>query len=291
MDQNSDWEIWPRWERNHPIFLGPNLNPCPHGTSTYINPICQVLNTSQRQNSAQTLAWTGQKNCISHANSYMSTRAVMCLPSGHKTPSQGSCVQRRPQASHSGWGKFCSTQWRTVEGVWSIASSPGSSFDVRIHLDQRRIALDLVASPTHFKSYHSEQSTSITESWHFSPCFPKSWKSCGAHPPRAPSARNTIQIWNQVPLWWGITLKQSCQLAVHNSWRLQIQCASMYCHFLKVPDTRKWPLVRPQSCQLAVGSGWPIIFPTSLGRFFISKLKHGSRRQKYWIIFYVVQER
>ena len=48
-------------------------------------------------------------------NSYMSTRAVMCLPSGHKTPSQGSCVRRRPQASHSGWGKFCSTQWRDCQ--------------------------------------------------------------------------------------------------------------------------------------------------------------------------------
>lgn len=102
------------------------MDPCPHGTSTHINPICQ------------------RQNYISHANSYMSTRAVMCLPSGHKTPSQGSCVRRRPQASHSGCSKFRSNEG-TVRGALKHFQ-PGSSFDVCIHLDQRQIALDLISS-------------------------------------------------------------------------------------------------------------------------------------------------
>ena len=181
----------------------------------------------------------------------------MCLPSGHKTPSQGSCVRRRPQASHSGWGKFCSTQWRDCrKGVkhckfaWFQLWCPHPPRPKADCVGSCRIAdisLLLSLSPG---------------------TFPHAFRKVGRAAVRIYLVLPVLEIQFRFEIKCGITLKQSCQLAVHNSWRLQIQCASMYCHFLKVPDTRKWPLVRPQSCQPAVGSGWPIIFPTSLGRFF-----------------------
>lgn len=157
MDQNSKWakdSIWPRWERNHPIFwdqIWTHAHMAHQHTSIPFAKFSTPVNVKTLPK-----PWPGLDRRIAYRTQIHTCRPVLwcvCLPAIKLLHREVVFdVDHKPLTLVG--ASFAAHNEGTVERVWSIASSPGSSFDVRIHLDQRQIALDLVASPTLVYFYH-----------------------------------------------------------------------------------------------------------------------------------------